>query len=119
MTHRGIVRTPRDVIDRKVFPRRAHRQHRCLVLQVIQIERPVCTAGQKHTWPALAEFNPVHWPLVALVGLQVLFVVGNRAPVQGAVLGAGDIRRGVGRVEVQGQPGGGVADPALALKIII
>lgn len=53
---------------------------------------------------------------MALVRVEVLLVVGDGAAVQGAVLGAGDVRAGVGRVEVQRQAGGGVRDPALALQ---
>ncbi len=116
MTHRGIVRTPGDIIDRKVFARSAHCQHRSLVLQMIQIERPVRAAGEKHARPALTELDPIDGTFVTLVGLQVLLVVRDRAAVQGAVLSAGDICGGVSGVEVQGQTSRGVTDPAFALN---
>lgn len=82
---------------------------------MVQVEGPVRTAGEEHAGPALGKPDPVDRSLVALVGIQVLLVVGHGAAVQGAVLRAGYVRTGVGGMEVQGQAGSRVGNPTFTL----
>jgi hypothetical protein len=58
---------------------------------MVQIERPVRTAGEEHAGPPLGEANAVHGALVALVGLQVLLAVGDGAAVHRAVFRARNV----------------------------
>ena len=68
---------------------------------MVHIHRPVSTAGEKHAGPASREADSVHGAFMALIGVEVLLVVGDTAAVQGAVLCAGDVRTWIRGVEIQ------------------
>jgi hypothetical protein len=84
---------------------------------VVQRHRPISGAREEDFAPPGAELESIHGAGMGFVGLQILLAVRDRAFVNAAFFGPGDIRPVVVRSKIETQSRGLSADPSFALRV--